>query len=249
VGDVSGAARTGGTLYLVGTPIGNLSDITERARQTLAAVDVVAAEDTRRTGTLLKRLGVSARMVSLHDANEGERTEVLLRELRDGRDVAVVSDAGMPLVSDPGFPLVRAAVNEGIDVRVIPGPSAVIAALVGSGLPADRFVFEGFLPRGAGDRRARLASLAGEPRTVVLFESPNRTAAADKPFTITFDNNDAGTPHNVDILGTGDSELFNGELVTGVDQKVYLVTALHPGTYRFRCEVHPSTMQGTFIVK
>jgi 16S rRNA (cytidine1402-2'-O)-methyltransferase len=174
---VSGAARTGGTLYLVGTPIGNLSDITERARQTLAAVDVVAAEDTRRTGTLLKRLGVSARMVSLHDANEGERTEVLLRELRDGRDVAVVSDAGMPLVSDPGFPLVRAAVNEGIDVRVIPGPSAVIAALVGSGLPADRFVFEGFLPRGAGDRRARLASLAGEPRTVVLFESPNRTAA------------------------------------------------------------------------
>jgi len=174
---VGGERGPAGTLFLVGTPIGNLGDMTDRARETLAAVDVVAAEDTRRTGTLLKRFGIRARMVSLHDANERERTGDLLEALRSGRDVAVVSDAGMPGVSDPGFRLVRAAVEEGVEVRVVPGPSAAVAALVASGLPTDRFVFEGFLPRRAADRRRRLEELGAEPRTIVLFESPRRVAA------------------------------------------------------------------------
>jgi 16S rRNA (cytidine1402-2'-O)-methyltransferase len=166
-----------GRLFLVGTPIGNLGDLTERARDTLAAADLVAAEDTRRTGKLLAHLGIEARMVSLFEGNERERTEQLLDELRGGARVALVSDAGMPGVSDPGFPLVRACAEEGIDVTVVPGPSAVTAALAISGLPTDRWVFEGFLPRRAGDRRTRLRELASDPRTVVLFESPRRLVA------------------------------------------------------------------------
>jgi len=166
-----------GVLYLVGTPIGNLGDMTDRARETLGSADLVAAEDTRRTGLLLKRLGVRARLVSLHEANERERTTELVRRLLAGEHVAVVSDAGMPGLSDPGFQLVRACVEEGIDVRVVPGPSAAIAALVVSGLPTDRFAYEGFLPRRRGDRRARLQALASDSRTVVLFESPKRVRA------------------------------------------------------------------------
>ena len=165
-----------GRLFVVGTPIGNLGDLTERARETLGRVDLVAAEDTRRTGRLLARLGIDAEMISLFEGNEARRTETVLDALRAGRDVALVADAGMPGVSDPGHPLVRACVAEGIPVTVVPGPSAVTAALVLSGLPTDRFVFEGFLPRTAGARRARLRALAGDPRTVVLFESPRRIA-------------------------------------------------------------------------
>jgi 16S rRNA (cytidine1402-2'-O)-methyltransferase len=166
-----------GTLFLVGTPIGNLGDITDRARTTLASADVVAAEDTRRTGRLLATLGIRRRLVSFFEGNERERTEELLARLREGATVAVVSDGGMPGISDPGFRLVRASVQEGIDVRVVPGPSAAIAALVVSGLPADRFVFEGFLPRRRADRRRRLEKSATDPRTLVLFESPRRVAA------------------------------------------------------------------------
>ncbi len=166
-----------GRLYLVGTPIGNLGDLTERARATLGSVDLVAAEDTRRTGKLLAHLGVKARMMSLFEGNERERTERLLDELRDGSEVALVSDAGMPSVSDPGFRLVRACAAEGIEVRVVPGPSAVTAALAISGLPTDRWAFEGFLPRRAGERRARLQELANDARTLVLFESPRRVVA------------------------------------------------------------------------
>jgi 16S rRNA (cytidine1402-2'-O)-methyltransferase len=167
----------GGRLYLVGTPIGNLGDITERARETLNAVDVVAAEDTRRTGRLLAHLGLKKRMVSMFEGNERERTRELLRRMREGSDVALVTDAGMPSISDPGFVLVRACAEEGIDVRVVPGPSAVTAALAVSGLPVDRFVFEGFLPRKGGERRARLAAMAKDPRAIVLFESPRRVAS------------------------------------------------------------------------
>ncbi|MFN2545531.1 MAG: 16S rRNA (cytidine(1402)-2'-O)-methyltransferase [Actinomycetota bacterium] len=169
-----------GTLYVVGTPIGNLADLTDRARETLAAVDLIAAEDTRRTGSLLKKLGVEARMLSLHDANERSRTARLLEILRSGRDVGLVSDAGMPGLSDPGFRVVRACVEEGVDVRVVPGPSAAVAALVVSGLPTDRFVFEGFLPRRAGDTRARLGALAAEERTIVVFEAPGRVPSTLK---------------------------------------------------------------------
>jgi 16S rRNA (cytidine1402-2'-O)-methyltransferase len=166
-----------GTLYLVGTPIGNMGDMTDRARETLAAVDVVAAEDTRRTARLLARFGIKARTTSLFEGNERARTDELVGLLQRGQDVAVVSDAGMPGLSDPGFRLIRASVEEGIPVRVVPGPSAAVAALVSSGLPTDRFVFEGFLPRRAGERRARLASLLNETRTVILFESPRRIRA------------------------------------------------------------------------
>jgi 16S rRNA (cytidine1402-2'-O)-methyltransferase len=163
-----------GRLYVVGTPIGNLGDLSERARQTLALVDVVAAEDTRRTGKLLAHIGVKAKMVSLFEGNEPRRVEEILDRLREGDAVALVSDAGMPAVSDPGFRLLRAAVDAGVEINVVPGPSAVTAALVVSGLPTDRWVFEGFLPRRASDRRARLRALAHDPRTVVLFESPLR---------------------------------------------------------------------------
>jgi 16S rRNA (cytidine1402-2'-O)-methyltransferase len=166
-----------GTLFVVGTPIGNLADLTDRARSTLAAVDLVAAEDTRRTGRLLSGLGIETRLVSLFEGNERDRTPQLLAKLRDGADVALVSDAGMPGVSDPGFRLVSACADEGIDVRVVPGPSSVTAALVVSGLPADRWVFEGFPPRRKGERRERLRALAAERRTIVLFESPLRLTA------------------------------------------------------------------------
>ncbi len=164
----------GGTLFVVGTPIGNLGDMAPRGLETLAAVDVVAAEDTRRTGRLLAQFDVRARLVSLFEGNDLERTGELLEALRDGDSVAVVADSGMPGVSDPGYRLVRACVDEGIDVRVVPGPSAAIAALVVSGLPTDRFAFEGFLPRREGDRMRRLESLRRDPRTLVVFESPLR---------------------------------------------------------------------------
>ncbi len=166
-----------GTLHLVGTPIGNLGDVSRRAKETLARVDLVAAEDTRRARKLLSHLGVRVELTTLFEGNERARTETLLDVLRDGRDVAVISDAGMPGLSDPGYRLVRACAEEGIDVRVVPGPSAAIAALVVSGLPSDRFVFEGFLPKKDGERRARLEALATERRTIVLFESPRRVGA------------------------------------------------------------------------
>ena len=164
-----------GTLYLVGTPIGNLGDMTDRARETLASADLIAAEDTRRTGRLLKHFGIAGKTLSFFEGNERERTAELMAKLRRGSDVALVSDAGMPALSDPGYRLVRACADEGIEVRVVPGPSAALAALVVSALPTDRVAFEGFLPRKAGERRRRLRSLADDPRTLVVFEASNRT--------------------------------------------------------------------------
>jgi 16S rRNA (cytidine1402-2'-O)-methyltransferase len=165
-----------GRLYLVGTPIGNLGDMSDRAKETLKTADIVAAEDTRRTGRLLAHFGFKRQMVSLFEGNERQRTGELLVALREGKDVAIVTDAGMPVISDPGFRLVRACADEGIEVRVVPGASAVTAALAVSGIPSERFVFEGFLPRRATDRRERLRALTRDPRTVVLFESPLRLA-------------------------------------------------------------------------
>lgn len=158
----------------MGTPIGNLGDISDRARRTLESVDLIAAEDTRRTGRLLSGLGVRARMLSFFEGNEAERIPELIRALEGGSDVAVVSDAGMPGLSDPGYRLVAACVEEGVEIDVIPGPSAAVAALVVSGLPTDRFVFEGFLPRSGKARTQRLEALGSETRTIVLFESPRR---------------------------------------------------------------------------
>jgi 16S rRNA (cytidine1402-2'-O)-methyltransferase len=175
-----------GTLWIVGTPIGNLGDLGPRAAEVMAAVDVVAAEDTRRTGRLLQGLGLKRPMVSLFEGNERERTEELLARLRHGDDVAVVTDGGMPSVSDPGFRIVRACADEGIAVRVVPGPSAAIAALVVSGLPTDRFAFEGFLPRKSGDRITRLEELRGDPRTLVVFESPLRVETLLRDVLVTF---------------------------------------------------------------
>jgi 16S rRNA (cytidine1402-2'-O)-methyltransferase len=171
-------ARVNGRLQVIATPIGNLADLSERARAALAQADVVAAEDTRHTGMLLKALGLSRPLVSLHEHNESQRAAALLARLAAGETIALVSDAGMPLISDPGFSLVREAVRAGVTVSVIPGPSAITAALAVAALPTDRFCFEGFLPARERERRTRLADLAHEPRTLVFFEAPHRIAAA-----------------------------------------------------------------------
>jgi 16S rRNA (cytidine1402-2'-O)-methyltransferase len=167
-----------GTLYLVGTPIGNVEDLSPRALRVLREVDVVAAEDTRHTNQLLGRFGIHRPLVSYHDHNKDARTPELVGRLRDGASVAIVSDAGSPGISDPAFTLVRAAVQESLPVIPIPGASSVLCALEVSGLPTDRFAFEGFLPRKAGRRRARIEELRADPRTLIFFESPHRLAAA-----------------------------------------------------------------------
>ena len=165
---------------LAGTPIGRVEDASPRLATELGSADIVAAEDTRRLRRLVSDLGVtlSGRVVSYFDGNEQSRVPLLLEALRNGERVLVVTDAGMPSVSDPGYRLVAAAVAEGIAVTAVPGPSAVLTALAVSGLPVDRFCFEGFLPRKAGERRRRLESLADEPRTLVFFEAPHRTEVA-----------------------------------------------------------------------
>lgn len=164
-----------GTLVLVGTPIGNLGDLSPRAAEALRDADAVACEDTRRTGRLLEHLGVRARaLLVINDHTEAARTGEVLARLSAGETVVVVSDAGMPGIADPGERLVRAAAQAGHAVEVVPGPSAAVTALVVSGLPSGRFVFEGFLPRKGAGRGERLAAVAAEPRTVVLYESPHR---------------------------------------------------------------------------
>ncbi len=178
--------RRAGRLDVVATPIGNLSDLSDRARQSLANADVIAAEDTRRTRGLMQALGVSRPLVSLHAHNESQRLPDLLRRLAAGEIVALVSDAGTPLVSDPGAELVRRALEAGIEVRPIPGPSAVVTALVVAGLPAERFCFEGFLPAAERERRERLHELAAEPRTLVFFEAPHRIASSLVDFATIF---------------------------------------------------------------
>jgi 16S rRNA (cytidine1402-2'-O)-methyltransferase len=167
-----------GRLVLVGTPIGNLGDLAPRAVDALRDADVIAAEDTRRTRALLSHAGVPAgrRLVAVHEHNERARAAELVAAMESGTTVALVTDAGMPAISDPGARLVRACLEAGVEVEVVPGPSAALTALVVSGLPTARFAFEGFLPGKATARRARLAELAGEPRTTVLFESPHRLA-------------------------------------------------------------------------
>lgn len=165
-----------GVLYVVATPIGNMGDISARAREILANASVVAAEDTRHSGRLLRELGIERPLVSLHEHNERARVAELVARLRAGESLALVSDAGTPLLSDPGFLLVAAAVEAGVTVTPVPGPSAAIAALSAAGLPCDRFCFEGFLPARAAARRQRLAALAAEPRTLVLYEAPHRIA-------------------------------------------------------------------------
>jgi 16S rRNA (cytidine1402-2'-O)-methyltransferase len=177
-----------GTLVLAGTPIGDARDAPPRLREELAAADIVAAEDTRRLSRLVAALGLPppGRVVSYFEGNENTRTPELVAALVAGARVVLVTDAGMPSVSDPGYRLVAAAVAAGIRVTAVPGPSAVLTALALSGLPVDRFCFEGFLPRRAGERAARLRELSDEPRTLVFFEAPHRLTGALDAMTVAF---------------------------------------------------------------
>lgn len=163
-----------GVLYVVATPIGNLGDITRRAQEVMATVDVIAAEDTRHTGRLLQQLQIGTPTLALHEHNERERAPQLVARLEQGESVALVSDAGTPLLSDPGFHLVRLAREHGVRVVPVPGASALLAAMAASGLPSDRFVFEGFLPAKSAARKQRLEQLASEARTIIVYEAPHR---------------------------------------------------------------------------
>jgi len=169
---------TGGVLYVVATPLGHLGDMTPRAITVLQGVDVIAAEDTRHSAPLLRHFDIATPTIALHEHNEREQSGRLVARLRAGEAVALISDAGTPLLSDPGYHLVRAAHEAGVRVVPVPGASAAITALSVSGLPTDRFTFEGFLPAKTAARRARLAELQADPRTLIFYEAPHRIAAA-----------------------------------------------------------------------
>lgn len=222
-----------GRLAVISTPIGNLGDLSPRARDELAAAELVAAEDTRRTGQLLTTLGLSRPLVSLHEHNESERIGELMEKLRGGARIALVSDAGTPLLSDPGFELVRRVAQEGMSVVAVPGPSAITAALSIAGLPTERFSFEGFLPARLSERRTRLAELAGEMRTQVFFEAPHRIAealedmsaafgatrraAVARELTKVFETVYRGTLAELMIAARADSNFARGEITVVVE--------------------------------
>jgi len=177
-----------GVLYVVATPIGNLGDFTDRAKQVLSEVDVIAAEDTRTTGKLLNYLGLKKTMMPYHEHNETRQLEVIETKLSQGQSIALVSDAGTPLISDPGYPLVNQLLSKDFRVIPIPGPSAIITALSVSGIATDRFTFEGFLPSKATARLSKLKALVNEPRTMVFYESCHRIAACLDDFKKVFEN-------------------------------------------------------------
>ncbi len=226
-------AETKGRLAVISTPIGNLGDLSPRARDELAAAEWVAAEDTRRTGQLLQTLGLSRPLVSLHEHNEAERIDELLAKLRGGARIALVSDAGTPLLSDPGFELVRRVAQEGMSVVAVPGPSAITAALSIAGLPTERFSFEGFLPARLAERRARLATLTTESRTQVFFEAPHRIAesledmsaafgatrraAVARELTKVFETVYRGTLAELAALARSDANFTRGEITVVVE--------------------------------
>ncbi len=236
------------TLVLAGTPIGRPDDASPRLAAELAGADLIAAEDTRRLRRLAAELGVtiSARTLSYFDGNERDRTPVILEALGDGRRVVLVTDAGMPSISDPGYRLVVAAVEAGVPVTVVPGPSAVLAALALSGLPADRFCFEGFLPRKAGERSRRLAELAQEPRTMVFFEAPHRTAAALTALAEAF-GSDRPAAVCRELTKTYEEVRRGplGELVTWAEMEVRgEVTLVVAGADRAATPLDPPTLKG-----
>lgn len=198
-----------GTLYLVPTPIGNFRDITVRAVDVLRAVAVIAAEDTRKAATLLRVLGIQAKLVSYYDFNEQSRSDQLLRLLQAGQDVALISDAGTPLLNDPGYRIVTAAIAAGIRVCPLPGPSAILTALVGSGLPAHRFEYAGFLPRKSAARQAAIRQLADLPATLIFFEAPHRLLATLADLRETLGDRDAALARN---LSKSDEQFVRGAL-------------------------------------
>jgi 16S rRNA (cytidine1402-2'-O)-methyltransferase len=221
---------------VISTPIGNLGDLSPRARDELASAELIAAEDTRRTGQLLTTLGLTRPLVSLHEHNETERIDELLIRLRGGARIALVSDAGTPLLSDPGFELVRRVSSEGMSVIAVPGPSAITAALSIAGLPTERFSFEGFLPARLAERRGRLAELAPESRTQVFFEAPHRIAesledmsaafgasrraAVARELTKVFETVYRGTLAELATLARSDSNFTRGEITVVVEGAV-----------------------------
>jgi 16S rRNA (cytidine1402-2'-O)-methyltransferase len=219
-----------GTLYIVATPIGNLEDLTARARQTLASVDIVAAEDTRHTGRLLSSIGAKPALLALHDHNEEQACRGVVEALQGGRDVALVSDAGTPLISDPGYRLVRAARAEAIPVVPIPGVSAVTAALSVCGLATDRFCFEGFPPAKRAARRKWLANLASEARTLVIYESVHRVAECLDDL--------------VDVFGA-DREAFLGRELTKLHEQCVRSTL---GELRQRIAGGDIPLKGEFVL-
>lgn len=194
-----------GTLFVVGLPIGNLGDVTERALKTLEEVDIVLCEDTRRTGNLLKKFGFKKRLLSYHEHNEQQRAKEVIDLLQQGKDIALVSDAGVPCISDPGYRLVRLARETGIRVIPIPGPSAITAALSVSGLPTDRFVFEGFLPKKKSKHLSKIKDIARENRTVIIFESVHRIEKTLQTL--------------LDVIG--DTEIFVGREMTKMHETYY----------------------------
>lgn len=222
-----------GRLAVISTPIGNLGDLSPRARDELAGAELIAAEDTRRTGQLLTTLGLSRPLVSLHEHNETERIDELLGKLRAGARIALVSDAGTPLLSDPGFELVRRVTQEGMLVVAVPGPSAITAALSIAGLPTERFSFEGFLPARLAERRTRLAELARETRTLVFFEAPHRIcealedlaavfgaqrrAAVARELTKVFETVYRGTLAELATQARADSNFSRGEITVVIE--------------------------------
>jgi 16S rRNA (cytidine1402-2'-O)-methyltransferase len=228
---------SGGRLFVVATPIGNLEDLSARARATLAEVDLIAAEDTRHSAALLRHYSIATRRVALHEHNEREASADLVRQMCAGKRVALISDAGTPLVSDPGFRLVRAAREAGIPVSPLPGACAAIAALSVAGLPSDRFVFEGFLPAKSPARRAQLETLRTETRTLIFYESSHRIvetlddflavfgadrqAVLARELTKLFETVFAGTLAELIARVTGDSDQQRGEfvlLLAGADE-------------------------------
>ena len=231
-----------GTLYVVATPIGNLGDLTPRAREVLASVALIAAEDTRHTRQLLQTCGIGTALTSLHEHNEGQKSAELVARLARGDSIALVSDAGTPLVSDPGFDLVAAARREGIAVVAIPGACAAIAALSVAGLPTNRFVFEGFLPAKAAARRERLGQLASEVRTLIFYEAPHRLtevlhdmtatlgaerhASISRELTKRFETTYSGTLAELGAAAERDSDMSRGEIVIVVSGAPTAATAL-----------------------
>jgi 16S rRNA (cytidine1402-2'-O)-methyltransferase len=237
--------KSRGRLQVVATPIGNLHDLSDRARQALQEADLIAAEDTRHTLALLQAIGVSRPLLSLHAYNEAQRIPELLARLEAGETVVLVSDAGTPLLSDPGFELVRDAARAGYEVHAIPGPSAITAALAVAGLPTTRFCFEGFLPARDSERRARLAQLARESRTLVFFEAPHRVAqmladlaaefgaqrqaAVAREMTKTHETTYRGTLHELASLAREEPNFQRGEITIVVEGAAEAASAVDMG--------------------